>query len=72
MWRFAFNTGIVAKFTPGLDIDILNPDAAAAVEALAREHFEERGDVLVRIGSMPPSGPERRKPSREAVFKDGK
>jgi hypothetical protein len=49
----ASNTGILTKLTPTLDIDILNPEAAAAVEELARERFEERGYVLVRIGRAP-------------------
>ena len=31
----------------------MHPDAAAAVEALAREHFEERGRILVRFGRAP-------------------
>jgi hypothetical protein len=53
MWPYANNTGIIAKFTPGLDIDILDADAAEAVEALAREHFEERGAILVRTGLAP-------------------
>ncbi len=52
-WCWAHNTGANAKFTPGLDIDILDLAAAEAVEALAREHFEERGNILVRIG-LPP------------------
>jgi hypothetical protein len=53
LWPWADNTGIMGKFTPGLDIDIVDPDAAEAVETLAREHFEERGVILVRIGQDP-------------------
>jgi hypothetical protein len=49
----ATNTGILTQLTPTLDIDITNPEAAEAVEALARERFEERGLVLVRIGQTP-------------------
>jgi hypothetical protein len=49
----AINTGILCKFTPAIDLDITNPEAAAAVEQLAREQFEERGDVLVRFGKAP-------------------
>src|SRR5262245_39076556 len=52
-WHLAGNTGILAKFTPGNDIDIVDEPAAEAVEALAREHFEEHGDILVRTG-LPP------------------
>src|SRR5262245_21042841 len=46
-WQYADNTGLFCKRTPAIDIDIMNPDAANAVEALAREHFEERGNILV-------------------------
>jgi hypothetical protein len=53
MWPHADNTGVLAKFTPGLDIDITHQEAAEAVEELAREHFEEHGDILVRIGKWP-------------------
>src|SRR5262249_18842261 len=52
-WHLALNTGIIAKFTPALDIDILDEEAAEAIEGLAREHFEERGDILVRVGLAP-------------------
>jgi RecA-family ATPase len=46
------NTGILTKFTPALDIDIINPAAAEAIEQLARERFE-KGYFLVRIGQAP-------------------
>ena len=49
----ALNTGILTRITPTLDIDLLNPEAAAAVEDLARERFEEGGHILVRIGKAP-------------------
>ena len=49
----AVSTGILTRETPTIDIDIMHPDAAAAVEALAREHFEERGYFLVRFGKAP-------------------
>jgi hypothetical protein len=49
----AANTGILARNTPTLDIDILDPDAAAAVEQLVKDRFEELGPVLVRIGFWP-------------------
>jgi hypothetical protein len=52
-WHLAGNTGLLTKFVPALDIDITDPAAAEAVEALAREHFEERGYFLVRIGRAP-------------------
>jgi hypothetical protein len=49
----AINTGILTKLAPAIDIDILNPEAAEAIEGLARDRFEERGHVLVRIGQAP-------------------
>jgi hypothetical protein len=49
----ALNTGILTRTAPTLDIDIASPEAAEAIEALARERFEERGHVLVRIGQAP-------------------
>src|SRR5262245_32562031 len=52
-WQYAGNTGIFCKRTPTIDIDLLNPDAASAIELLVREHFEERGHILVRYGKPP-------------------
>jgi hypothetical protein len=49
----AKGTGIVTKFTPALDIDILDDKAAAAVEFLARKRFGDRGRFLVRFGLAP-------------------
>jgi RecA-family ATPase len=49
----ATNTGMLARYAPGLDDDITIPDAAESIEALAREHFEERGDIHVRFGRPP-------------------
>ena len=48
-----FNTGLLAGPTPGFDIDILEPAAAAAVEALVREWFKGKGKILVRTGRAP-------------------
>jgi putative DNA primase/helicase len=53
LYPSASNTGILTATMPTLDIDITNPEAAEAVEALARERFEERGYVLVRVGQAP-------------------
>lgn len=54
LWQYARNTGVLSKRTPTADIDILQEDAAVAIEALGREFFGERGDViLLRIG-LPP------------------
>jgi hypothetical protein len=52
-WPDAGNTGILTKFCPAIDIDILEQDAAEAVEELARDRFGEAGHFLVRIG-LPP------------------
>ena len=52
-WPDAINTGILTAYTPPLDLDILNEEAARACEDLVRAQFEERGFVLVRIG-LPP------------------
>jgi putative DNA primase/helicase len=52
-YPYATNTGILTQLTPTIDIDITNPEAAEAVEALAREKFEERGYVLTRVGQSP-------------------
>jgi hypothetical protein len=49
----ALNTGSLTRKMPTLDIDILNPEAAEAVEALVRERFEDRGRILVRFGRAP-------------------
>jgi hypothetical protein len=49
----AASTGILTVSVPTIDIDIMHPEAAAAIEALAREHFEERGHILVRFGKAP-------------------
>jgi hypothetical protein len=53
MWPDCENTGVLTRLTPAVDIDILHPDAADAIEALAREHFEEHGNILVRFGQRP-------------------
>ena len=49
----AINTGILTRTVPAIDIDLMHPEAAAAVEALVREHFGERGLILVRFGKAP-------------------
>ena len=57
MWGKVFgdagNTGVLTRLTPAFDIDILDQDAADAVEQLAREFHEEHGDFLVRFGRAP-------------------
>jgi hypothetical protein len=49
----AENTGVLTRLTPTLDLDILDPDAADAVEDLVRNRFGERGRILVRFGARP-------------------
>jgi KaiC/GvpD/RAD55 family RecA-like ATPase len=49
----AMSTGLLTMTTPAIDIDIMHPEAAAAVEELARGRFEEHGYFLVRIGRPP-------------------
>ena len=52
-WPDATNTGALTRLTPTLDADILVPEAADAVEALARERFAQRGRFMVRTGKAP-------------------
>jgi hypothetical protein len=53
VFPLAENTGILTRYTPTLDLDILNEEAAVAVEDMIRERYEERGYLLVRIGRAP-------------------
>jgi hypothetical protein len=53
LYPYDHNTGLLTRLVPTIDIDIMHPEAAEAIEALAREHFEERGDILVRVGKPP-------------------
>jgi Bifunctional DNA primase/polymerase, N-terminal len=53
VWPDASNTGCLTRYMPALDLDILNEEAARAIEDLVRERFEERGWFLVRIGKPP-------------------
>jgi Bifunctional DNA primase/polymerase, N-terminal len=52
-WPDARNTGVLTRLTPTLDLDILNEEAVRTIEDHVREHYEERGHVLVRIGKPP-------------------
>jgi hypothetical protein len=52
-WPDSRNTGCLTRLMPTLDLDLLNEQAAVAVENLLRERFEESGYVLVRIGQPP-------------------
>ena len=53
VWPDAVNTGLLTRSMPTLDLDILNEAAARAAEDYVRERFEERGNVLTRIGKPP-------------------
>jgi hypothetical protein len=58
LWERVFprarNTGILTERAPAFDIDILSPDAAAAVEDIAKEWADSRdGAMPVRIGRAP-------------------
>src|SRR5262249_36742186 len=52
-WPDAGNTGILTRSMPTLDLDILNEEAVRTIEDHVREHYEERGYILVRIGKAP-------------------
>lgn len=50
----ATNTGMLCRTTPTIDLDIMNPEAADAVEQLIRDRYESDGGyVLVRFGKAP-------------------
>ena len=52
-WPDAANTGALTRTMPTLDLDILNEEAAHALEDYTRGRYEESGFVLVRIGKPP-------------------
>jgi hypothetical protein len=52
-WPSASSTGILTRRTPCLDADILDPEAADAVERLVRERYDELGTFLARTGRWP-------------------
>jgi hypothetical protein len=53
LYPHATNTGVFTRLVPTIDIDILNPEAAAAVENLVSERHAEHGNILVRFGLRP-------------------
>jgi hypothetical protein len=53
LYPFSASTGVHTKRTPAIDIDITNPEAAEAIETLARSRFEEHGALMVRVGKWP-------------------
>jgi hypothetical protein len=50
---YAINTGTLTKYVPTLDADILNTDAAQAIENLVKGRYVEFGAVLIRFGNSP-------------------
>jgi hypothetical protein len=53
LYPYATNTGVFTRLVPTIDIDILNPEAAQAVEDLVSERHAEHGNILVRFGKRP-------------------
>ena len=53
MWPDAHNTGVLTRTMPTLDVDLLNANAVRTIENHVREHYEERGYILHRIGKPP-------------------
>jgi predicted P-loop ATPase len=51
----AINTGLDATFTPAINFRVSIEAAAEASETLAREFFEEHGNIYVRFGWPPQS-----------------
>ena len=47
----AFNTGILTRTTPAVDIDVYDPDVAQAIEAMLWDMIGTRG--MVRFGEAP-------------------
>lgn len=47
------NTGSLCATVPVWDIDILDQEAAEAVEEMVKDWFEGRGTIPVRIGQLP-------------------
>ena len=47
------NTGSLCAYVPGWDADILDLEAAEAVEAMVKDRFDGRGIIPVRFGLAP-------------------
>ena len=52
-WPDAVNSGMLTRPTPTLDIDITNPEAVRDCIDYVREHYEDAGHILSRIGKAP-------------------
>jgi RecA-family ATPase len=53
LYPYSENTGVLTRNTPTIDIDIMIPEAAEAIEGIARDMFEESGRFCVRFGRSP-------------------
>jgi hypothetical protein len=54
LWPNARSTGILTRLVPTHDDDLLNEEAAVAVEDLVRQRYEsDHSYVLVRVGRAP-------------------
>jgi hypothetical protein len=47
------NTGVLTKSTPTIDFDVKDRRAANVLYKLAKEEFEERGQLITRVGEPP-------------------
>src|SRR5467141_3591288 len=60
LWRKLYpydeNTGVITRYVPLFDIDVLLEECAEAIEAMVRAECEERGELLTRTGSAPKRG----------------
>ena len=65
IWPDAINTGCLCRFMPTLDLDILSEDAVRALVDHVREHYEESGHILPRIGNRR-SAPSRSVPKNRS------
>ena len=52
-WPDAGNTGALTARMPAFDVDIVNEDAARAVEDLVRDRYADAGVLMTRIGRAP-------------------
>jgi hypothetical protein len=53
LWHMARNTGVLAKFAPALDIDLMDEAACESIEELVSALFSHDASVLSRIGQPP-------------------
>jgi RecA-family ATPase len=56
LYPYDNNTGVITRNVPLFDIDVLLKECGDAVEAMVREFFEERGELLTRVGLAPKRG----------------